>query len=95
MSLRDALDAARAELEQLKAQGAQSLERSGLRETLQQLTAENQELTERRAEARERLADLQKAIAAAKQHGAELELQLKGARARVAKLVGAVSGGRR
>ena len=95
MSLHDALAAARAELEQLKAQSAESLERSGLRETLQQLTAENQELTERRAEARERLQDLQKAIAAAKQHGAELELQLKGARARIAKLVAAVGGGKR
>lgn len=95
VSLQEALAAARAEVERLKQLEAESVERSGLKEKLQELTAENQWLTEQRAEARERIADLQKAIAAAKQHGAELELQLKGARSRVAKLVAAVGAGRR
>lgn len=90
MSLADAIAAARAELEQLKLKETEQLDRSGLRDTVQRLTAENQALSDRRTEVRERIEEAKRAIAAAREHGAELELQIKGARARVAKLQAAI-----
>ena len=92
MSLQDAIAAARAELARLKAMETAALERSDLRGAVEQLTAENQHLSEQRQEARERITELKKAVTAATEHGAELELQLKGARARLARLTAAVGG---
>ena len=92
MSLQDAIAAARAELVRLRAREAELLVQSGLRDTVERLTTENQGLSERRAVARERIEELTKAIAAAKEHGAELELQIKGARSRVQKLRAALDG---
>jgi hypothetical protein len=90
VSLDDAIARAKAELERLRAQEAAALEQSGIRGLVAQLTAENQALTVRRTELRDRLDELGKALAAAKQHGAMVELQIKGAKARVEKLTQAV-----
>lgn len=95
MSLQDAVAKAKAELESLKAQEQAALARSGLRDTVNLLTQENQALTERRSEARERLDEVKKAITAARDFGALLELQIKGARSRVEKLRSAVGPGAR
>jgi len=90
MSLEEAIARARAELEKLKAEEAEQLQASGVESLVQQLTAENQALQDQRMEVRQQLETLEERVAAARQQGAELELQLKGARARVQKLTVAV-----
>jgi hypothetical protein len=86
VSLEEAIAKAKGELAELKAEEAAQLETSGIRTVVEQLTAENQALTARRAEARRRLAELEQALTRAREHGAMLELQIKGARSRVQKL---------
>ncbi len=90
MSLEDAIAKARAELEHLKQREVAELHASGVEGVIAQLTAENQALQEARAKLRTDITQLEAAVEAARQNGAELELQLKGARARVQKLTFAV-----
>ena len=85
-TLREKLDEALAELAGLRAREADRLESSGLREQLEALNAENQRLSEQRQAARMGLEAAQRDLANAWEHHGVLELQLKGARARVARL---------
>jgi chromosome segregation ATPase len=90
VSLEDAIAKARAELEALKEREAEVAAASGVDSLVEQLTAENQALQEQRMKVREEIDRLEAAVTAARQRGSELELQLKGARARVQKLTAAV-----
>ena len=90
MSLEDAIGKARAELEELKAREASLLDSSGMKSLIATLTEENQRLNAERTATRERIEQLKAAIAEAKERRAEVELELKGARARVLKLGAAV-----
>jgi len=89
-SLEAALSAAKAELEQLRGREAEQLERSGLRETVHQLTLDNQVLSDERERLRRRVDELKRELAAAREQRAMIELQIKGARARVQRLASSV-----
>jgi hypothetical protein len=94
VELAEALAAARAELQRLEAREAEQLERSGLRDTVNLLTVENQRLSEEREQMREELQRLERQLREERERKAMLELQLKGARSRVQKLTQAVRGPR-
>ncbi|MBK7857067.1 MAG: hypothetical protein IPJ65_00325 [Archangiaceae bacterium] len=85
-SLPEAVARARAELQALEAREAEQLEKSGLRDTVHRLTDENQALQLEREAVREGTDRLRAELKAAQEQRATLELQLKGARARVQRL---------
>jgi regulator of replication initiation timing len=84
--LEEALAAARGELAQLKAEQAQRLERSGLKETVRALTAENQALSTQRAATRARLEELAEQLRQAQAERDTLAQQRDEARAAVTRL---------
>lgn len=90
MSLTDALQAAKEQLTKLRAQEAEQLEKSGLRETVQELTLDNQLLTDERERVRREIDRVTRDLAEVREHKALLEQQIKGARARMARLSAAV-----